>query len=360
MSRLLCAVLMAVLLLTAQASAATRPPRIPRGWVGVAVDGPLTAPGAPMDAEWDRMAPNGVGFVRAAFYWRYVEPQRGSFDFTSTDAVVLAAARRGLRVLPDVLGTPGWAALDPHNLGSPPSDPADYAAAVAALAGRYGPEGTFWPEHRDVVSQVIRSWQLWNEPNITAYWSRQPFARRYVALLRVTRAALRRVDLGAQVVLGGMPNKSWLALRSIYRAGGRGTFDAIALHPYTSQVRYVVSVVRHAREEAVRARDAHRPIWLTEVSWPASAAYDHLPSNGFEVTDKGQATRLTQTLVALARVRRSLGIAKVVWYTWLSAERRSTPRWSGFSGLRRLRPDGTVVTAPALAALRRTVAQLRR
>ena len=75
------------------------------------------------------------------------------------------------------------------------------------------------------------------------------------------RARARRPRLAH--VLAGLPNESWLALRSIYRAGGRGAFDAVALHPYTGQPQ------QRDQARRVRApRDAPRPR-------PPPAGLDH-------------------------------------------------------------------------------------
>ena len=83
---------------------------VPRGWLGVIADGPLTS-GGPMDGEWDLMASSGAESVRTAFYWPSAQ-RDGSAppDLAHLDGVVLQAARRGLPVLPIVTGTPGWAA----------------------------------------------------------------------------------------------------------------------------------------------------------------------------------------------------------------------------------------------------------
>jgi hypothetical protein len=167
------------------------------------------------------------------------------------------------------------------------------------------------------------------------------------------------MDPEAELVLAGLPNESWKALGSIYKAGGKGSFDAVALHPYTSRVTNITRVVRLARKEMARRGDQRLPVWLTEISWPASQRHTKVTPGGFEVTEEGQAKRLKATLEELARVRRSLRIAHVVWYTWLSAEGHSTPSWAGYSGLRRVR-RGKVVTARSLPVFKRTVAQLRR
>jgi hypothetical protein len=174
-------------------------------------------------------------------------------------------------------------------------------------------------------------------------------------LLKAAHAALKAADPSARTILAGLPNESWLALRAIYRAGGRGAFDVVALHPYTGKPANVVKLVQFARREMRPRGDSRVPVWVTELSWPAAAGKTKTTA-GFETTDRGQAQRLAAGLALLAQQRRTLRIGRVYWYTWLSAE-ASTPSSFDYSGLRRLR-GGRVVTAPALAAFRRVARRL--
>jgi hypothetical protein len=359
------------LLLLAPAAGEAAQRTVPRGWLGVIVDGPLTGPDAGRyEGEWDRMAADGAESVRAAFYWSEAQPypgfaqmppgQAAAFrdeggvptDFSRYDAVVASAARRHLGVLPIVHRTPGWAAENPQDVASTPRGTAAYAAFLGALVRRYGPAGSFWAERPDLPRLPIRDWQVWNEPNLTRYWSRQPFARSYVRLLRAADRALEAADPGARTVLAGLPNESFTALRAIYRAGGRGTFDVVALHPYTGKPRNVVRLVELARAEIRRARDKALPVWVTELSWPAALGKTKNIA-GFETTDRGQAARLRSGLERLAAARRRLRIERVYWYTWLSNP--TGPNSFDYSGLRRL-AGGGVASAPALAQFR-TVAR---
>jgi hypothetical protein len=330
-------------LLAAPAQAAER--KVPRGWLGVTVDGPVRADAT---GEWDRMVASGVESVRTAVRWNELQPVAGAApDFAALDPLVAAAASRGLELLPVVQGTPGWAAFgDPT---TPPADPAAFGAFLTALIARYGPDGSLWAERTDVPRLPIRTWQIWNEPNLTRYWSRQPFAPSYVALLRAAHAAVHAADPGATVVLAGLPNESWTALRRVYDAGGAGHFDAVALHPYTRRPRDVVRTVQYGRRVMRRHGDAKVPIWVTELSWPAAKGKVDNPV-GFEVGDKGQAARLGAALVRLKAARHRLGIGRVYWYTWLSGEQG--PSAFDWSGLRRVRA-GKSVSTPALAVFRR-------
>jgi hypothetical protein len=358
--------LVALFALVAPAQAAKR--SVPQGWLGVMADGPAIEPSY-FDSEWDGMVAAGAESVRAAFYWDGAQPVPAGAtppgdparyrsvggvptDFSATDALVLGAAARRLRLVPTVLQTPYWAAADPSERASPPQDPATYAAYLSALVARYGPGGTLWRENPHVRPQPVREWQIWNEPNLPVYWSRQPYVRDYVKLLKASARAIRRADRGATVVIGGLPNRSWEELGKLYRAGARGSFDAVALHPYTDRPAYVLRIVRYARRVMARHHD-RSSIWLTELSWPASDGRLR-PAPEWGTNDRGQAARLREGILRLAAQRHRLGIGRVFWYTWLSPEGRHNYWWD-YSGLRRLR-HGTLVSAPSLAAYR-TVAR---
>lgn len=367
--------LLVCLLLAAPAAAAAdaAPRSVPRGWLGVVADGPLTGDGAAAyEGEWDRMAGDGVESVRTALYWDEAQPYERSSqvpperaaafrdgggaptDFSRSDAVVARAAQRRLRVVPVVLRAPAWAAEKPGDLASTPRGTAAYAALLTALVRRYGPAGSFWVERPELPRMEIRAWQVWNEPNLTRYWSRRPFARSYVRLLRAAHRAVHAADPGATTVLAGLPNESFRALREIYAAGGKGAFDVAAIHPYTGRPGNVVRLAELARREMRRAGDGRRRLWITELSWPAAKGRTK-NTVGFETTDAGQASRLRTALKLLAAARSRLRIDRVFWYTWLSVPRGANS--FDYSGLRRV-TGGPVASAPAHAVFREAAARL--
>jgi hypothetical protein len=348
------AALCAALLLAAPAQARS----VPHGWLGVQVDGPLTEPGNPFGSEWSLMAASGAETVRLAFRWRAAQPtENGPIDFGAMDAVVASAAAQRLTVLPVVGGTPAWAARQPADgEAGAPRGTAAYTRFLTALVGRYGPNGSLWREQPQLPKVPIRDWQIWNEPNLTGYWRPQPFARPYVRLLRASRRALRAADPGSRTILAGLPNESWVALRRIYKAGGRGAFDAVALHPYTGRPGNVIRLVEFARREMRRYRDGRKPVWLTEVSWPASAGKTG-GAPGFVTTERGQASKLKTLLPLLVAARKRLKIQRVVWYTWLSRE--GSQNAFDWSGLRRLRGD-RLVSARSLSVFRSAARRLER
>jgi polysaccharide biosynthesis protein PslG len=326
----LAAVASLLLLLPATAGAAKR--QVPFGFFGTVLDGP--APNAPdpvLDAQMGLMARSGVESVRTVFDWTAIEPVPGAYTFARTDRIVRLAAGRGLAVLPIVLYTPLWASTNPTdarpNLFAP-RDPGLYARLMTALVGRYGPRGSFWSQNPSVRRTPIRAWQLWNEPAADFFWRSAPYQRTYPVLLRAGYRAVHAADRGAQVVLGGLAGLSndtpWGEMKALYRNGARGAFDVVAVHPFSldrsaaGSVSRVLAIVQRVRAEMRRRGDGRKPIWLTELSWPASKG--RIPRSariGLETTATGQAQRLAAMYTRLARDRR-LRISRAFWYTWSS------------------------------------------
>jgi hypothetical protein len=348
---------------------------VPTSFFGVMADGPLLSARVDLGSEVAAMQAAHVGSMRVAFYWSSIQPYRHMSDVPArsrrnyveidgvptnlgqTDHVVLSAARRGISVLPVVVRTPKWAARNGKLVGSPPRYPEAYGRFLTALIGRYGPQGTLWSGHPDVAPVPIRSWQVWNEPDIFKYWADTSFAPGYVALLRAARDAIKAADPDAQVVAAGLTNRSWEDLDQLYAAGADDLFDVAAIHPFSRRVANVLKLAELARGVMDKHGDAEKPLLLSEVSW--SSGRGHSRHNyGWETTEKGQADRVRQVLTALANARERLHLAGLYWYTWLS--RRPGGRDSfDYAGLRRLSADGrTAIAKPALAAWRTTVARL--
>ena len=350
--------------------------RTPAGFFGTVADRAYADARVDQRSELARMARAGVESLRLPLYWQAIQPypsaiwvpadQAGRFseqvdgvpsDFSALDEVVALAARRRIRILPVVLGSPAWAARDPSSRRriTQPRDPAQYARFIGALAARYGNRGTFWAARPDVPPRPVRQWQVWNEPSLDFYWQQQPWAPSYVALLRAAGPAVKAADPGAEVMLGGLTNRSWEDLERIYDAGGKGAFDVLALHPYTFRSRDVVRIVRRNRAVMSRNGDARLPTALTEVGWPAVRG--KVPGSGFTTSAADQRSRLREALPLLTRLRRSLRLDSVYWYTWMTYARSRTDSFE-YTGLRTFTTRGGRST-PTLRVFTDTVRRLR-
>jgi hypothetical protein len=321
---------------------------VPRGWVGTVaglelVDHPDLVPG-----QFAVMARSGVESVRAEFGWDEIEPQPGSYNWGHADAIVTAAARHRLALLPTVLRAPAWAAAPGGSGATPhPRDPADYGSFMTALVDRYGPHGSFWSQNPTLPRRPIRAWEIWNEPDLRYYW-KPPWRKPYLALLRAAHAAITAADPGAQVVLGGLTYFSWRDLDRLYALKARGLFDVVSLHPYTHWVKSVVKTMALVRAVMNSHGDRAKPIWVTELSWGSGQGHARASDDFVNATPKGQAQLLRSAYLALAKVRRRYGIGRVYWYTWASHDRSRTDPFD-WSGLRRLRGSKTT-SKPAFYA----------
>jgi hypothetical protein len=344
------------------------------------IDGPMVTPQdhVSLPGQFALMRSNGVQSIRATFSWADAQPygswaqvtagQSGAFvngtggiptNFASTDQIVAAAAAGGMTVVPTVIDTPAWDALPRSGGGlSRPSDDRPYGWYLTTLIGRYGSGGSFWGQHPDLPRRPIRMWEIWNEPDIVGYWPTQPFARSYVALLRVAHSAVKLADRGARVVLAGVPNFSWQSLNAIYRVrGARGTFDVVDVHPYTKKPTGVITVLNLVRTSMQRGGDANKPIIVGETGWPSSL-HQTPRLFDFETTEAGQARNVSTLLPLLAANRQALRLIGFYWYTWMGQESQGAYPFN-FSGLLSFQ-NGQVRTKPALAAFGQAARKLER
>jgi polysaccharide biosynthesis protein PslG len=366
------------LVVPAPASAAKR--KVPFGFFGVVVPVSMytraVVPDATLDQQMALMARSGVETVRVGPDWRLLEPAQGNFVFGTLDRLVLTAARYRLDTLVNVTGTPQWISdnpTDPDYWRYAPRDPRPFGELMRRLVQRYGPRGTLWTENPGAPRVPVRHWQIWNEQNAPWYWERQPWAPSYTALLKNAFQAIRSQDSGAKIMAGSVvASRSdyppWLAIRDLYRAGGRRYFDSVSVHPFTNDAASVsntvfrtLEIVRRMRQQMSRYGDTRKPIDLTEMMW--SAAAGKIPSNallGFETTAKGQAQRLIAVYRALASQRSKLAIGRVYWYTWASeydTNESPTTMTFRYTGLTRWTGSGPFSPLPVLDAYAQVAAQ---
>ncbi|MFZ1996318.1 MAG: hypothetical protein WAU75_19560 [Solirubrobacteraceae bacterium] len=348
---------------------------VPQGFVGVDVDGPMFGPGTPINFanQLTTMVSAGVQSVRVAFSWAAAQPfqtdadvpdgQAASFtdvggvptSFRFTDLVVADAARERVTVLPTVLYTPQLDAVSNSHGVAYPRRAGPYGAYLTALIGRYGPRGSFWRENPGIPKMPIRSWQIWNEPNLAYYW-KQPFASSYVSFLKVAHAAVKKADPGAQVVLGALTNTAWKSLGQIYKVtGAKNLFDVVSVNGFTKLPANVMLFMVFVRHAMAHFGDAAKPLMATEISWPSAKGKTNAGFD-FITTEAGQARDISALLPLIGQQRLSLHLIGFYWYTWMGQEDPHTGPFN-FAGLLGFH-DGDVTVKPALQAFRNGVLAL--
>ncbi len=286
-----------------------------------------------------------VGLVRQPVSWARVETTPGQLDFSVYDTVVTAAASAGLKVLPVLMDPPAWRSTAPASgrlrAMYPPRAPAEMAAFATALVQRYGPSGSFWSANPQLTPSPVHSWQVWNEPNIQAFWATGPDPAAYVRLLDAVGAAIRAADPAAEIVAGGLPYAGNgltppAFIDAMYAAGARGTFDTIAVHPYAADPAGVLEILRRARVQLDELGDPDRPLWATEFGWATGG-----PPVTITASEPAQAKLLGDTIASMQRASDVLHLRGFVAFRWkdMPLNPDQTDVWALHTGL--LRADGS-------------------
>jgi hypothetical protein len=260
----------------------------------------------------------GAGVVRITFNWAAIETSPGVYDFSRYDIWMRSAASHRMRVLPILFGTPAFHGRQSPTGSYPPSDLDAYARFAAAAVRRYGPNGSFFSENPGIPKVPIRSWQIWNEPNLPVYWQPRPNAREYVNMLRAASGAIKAVDRRAEVVTAGIP-ASLLSgairfktfITGMYKAKGARYFDTLAPNAYGKTAQDVIRNMGDLRRLMNRSGDRRGKIWITEVGWGTGG-----PRHRFNIGERGQAAQIPKLLRGLHRVRGRLRMRGVVYFGW--------------------------------------------
>jgi polysaccharide biosynthesis protein PslG len=289
----------------------------------------------------------GIKLIRQPFPWSEFAKDPARYD-----EFVGAAARAGIRVLPVVLGPEPGAAAAAGGM-APPSSAAAFARYATALVDRYGPRGSYWRAHPAAPRLPIHSWQVWNEPNIRAFWASGPDPAAYARLLETASRAIRKADPDAEVVTAGLPNShlgipAARFLAGIYAAGAKGSFDAVGIHSYAPTPGAVVERAR-AAADVVRRNGDDAKLWMTEVGWGTGGK-----PGGLTVSTKVQADYIAQTLRDLREQKQALNLRGVVVFQWRDPKPYAGRReiWPFYAGL----IDDEGEPKPALAAFAKAAA----
>ncbi len=317
-------VLVAVAVVALPAVGGARPkhhkiPRVPHLFYGMSAQSP-----EPL-SEYRRMKRNGVTTLRVGIAWNAIEPSPGAYDFSSVDPTVADAARAGLDVFPFIGATPNFYGVNctPADcFTSLPSQTAVQRQAwmnmLRALVGRYGPRGNFWADNPSVPKRPIRYWQIWNEANFI-FFSNPRSPSLYGKLVQISHQAIHSVDPGGKVVLAGLFGhpKGALGIQApaflnrLYRVRGiKGSFDAVALHPYSRDASELKPDIGAMRRVMARHGDARTPLFLTEFGWGSGH------NTRFGKGIKGQVSQLARAYTLLRKLQRPYRIARTYWFAW--------------------------------------------
>jgi hypothetical protein len=293
----------------------------------------------PATETFERMKRGGVDSIRIPIQWGSLQGAPGATpDWSGVDGAVARAAAAGIEVLPFVYGAPAWAVPSapvpgsgglvhaPLRLPISGGARAGWSAFLQAAVARYGPAGSFWAENPGLPSRPVRTWQIWNEQNFK-YFVVRPNPIDYGKLLKISHTAIKAVDPGAKILLGGMfarpreaefkrkPPQAYFAtefLDLMYKRtpGVKAKFDGLALHPYTTEFQNVAPQIEEVRATMKAHGDAGTGLWITELTWSSGP-----PDNGFAKGLRGQVKQLRGAFSALTRNAAKWRLKGVYWFS---------------------------------------------
>ena len=303
--------------------------------------------------DFERMAQARARHARINFSWDAIETKRrtgkgcGTAEyggFQLYDLQVLFASKKGIRVMPMIFDSPGYAAARGSQMPSTKSRAiGDYKCFLRKLVRRYGHGGALVREKK--FAKPIKDWQLWNEQNLPIYAAKgKPNPREYARFVKISSKEIKRVDRKANIVLGGMPERAKRGmvlkkfLTRFYRVKGiKSKFDVVSLHPFAENHRGVKGALQRLRDLLRRVGDRRQVIWMTEIGYAS-----HGPKGHFLVgSEKEQAKKTRSTLSFLKKNHRRYKVGTVDWFRWrdLSSYSQNTNHWWEYAGL--YRKDGS-------------------
>jgi hypothetical protein len=219
---------------------------------------------ATLNRALDQIQDLGVSFVRMDLLWSDIDAGPRRYQFEKYDRLVALTREHGLSLL-GVLqynkverenGTETW--------NRPPDSFDEFAAYVGATVSRY----------KDRISH----WEIWNEPNLSVYWSKpKDNLKSYADLLKKSYVAAKKADPSCIILNGGLTEPVVEDVGHLYSQGAKKFFDVLNIHTFVdpadpaSEARF--DAIIHGTEQVSNQHgDGAKKIWITEMGCPGAPA----------------------------------------------------------------------------------------
>jgi len=284
------------------------------------------------DAHLTSLARSSTGGIRlwdAGVTWADLQPTAdGGYNWTRLDQIVSDAHRNKTEVTLVLARTPAWAAATPdHALPTDPPSLDAWRSYVTAVMEHYAPANWGY--------RGIANYQVWNEPNITTFWTgtREQMA----GLVQVASQVRAAVDPGARLVSPSLVirlgyQQTWVSKFYRLKVGGKAVWryvDAAAFSSYPVDT-YPVNpskpkgATRPATPEdsmrllqqvrAILAADKvsrSLPVWNTEINYGMHTG----ELGGHAATPISDALQIAYVLRTYV-LNAAAGVKRVDWYAY--------------------------------------------
>lgn len=214
---------------------------------------------------YPHMAKLGVKWARCQTGWARTETRKGEYDFRWLDEIVDNLLATGIQP---------WFNVGYGNTLYTPGPKHESAVGWAPLNSTeaQGAWVRFVEKLAEHFSKRVRHWELWNEPNIAAFWQPDtPNPARYVELCKLTAPAIRKRVPGAVLIGGAYAGMGALDYFDGAMDAGLGdVVDRISFHPYRPipELNYAADLA--ALRGIVHRRKPGMPLWQGENGAPST------------------------------------------------------------------------------------------
>lgn len=185
-----------------------------------------------------RIKKAGFSFIRYDMRWEEIEKQRGAYAWDDLDRFIAAMRKAGLK---SVIILHGSNELYSEKISMKPEDNYGWSWAVAA------------PVNDDAVSAFVAFavaavrhfgnddviWEIWNEPDLPAFWPPKPDPAAFAKLAEQTCLAMRAADAHVKIIgpaVARLPDRFDILHNNFFKTfiqtPAKNCFDAISIHPY--------------------------------------------------------------------------------------------------------------------------------
>lgn len=278
---------LAAIVLAAPAAAAPNYDPSPFGINAIKYEWVCRSPNGWENAKKPVRAMKGAGFYwdRDPIPWPTVQPEKGKWDWSCSDAVARFNREQGINSIILLSGCSAWSNNTPPRTAE---ERAEFAEYVYQMVNRY--------------KDTFKVWEIWNEPNIPFFWAK-PDVKLYTLLLKDAYNAAKRADPTCTVLAANTSGPALEFIKGIHDNGGWDYCDAICTHPYSmagGPVPQKFDRILRIIDDFVQSTGKPKPHWITEMGWTTSNIREQ----------HNQAIYLVQSYV----IALSHGVEKLCWF----------------------------------------------
>lgn len=260
-------------------------------------------------SDFEFLKKHDVKLLRISFGWDAIEAEKGKYDWLFWDDYVkMAVDDYGITLIPYICYIPKWNSTGAEDTlfywNYPPKDFEAYGKFVKALVNRY--------------KDRIKTWEVWNEPDIWIYWqgTRDQFAK----FLKIGAKAVKEADPEAKVVFPGIAYDPEFVLNMFRDYNLSQYFDIVNMHNYyeTWHRHPIESIAQYINEvhDVVWRYGNNQALWVAEVGYStfrkgARVSDSYSSYYDYEHTPEYQAIELFKTLTLINSTEK---VSAVAWY----------------------------------------------